>query len=517
MLGMRTQVRAVAAGWAHGVVVVALATTGVLWFTAESASAAAIDSVCAFDKSAAPVWVLTANCATTVPLEVPDGITIDGANLTISATDAGGPEWSGGIVTNAAGATTMNIQNVTITGPAGGFQLSLNCPNVVYGIWFQDASGVVDNVIVDHIWQVQNPQSASCQTGRAIRMDGATPGRTVTITGTTVMDYQKSGFEARGTTNLNLSGSIAGPPHPLEGFSAENAVSLVGVTAGTVTGNTIHVSGDQASVPGCNNCAPANGTGVLLSDADNVTVDSNTFDGNGTDIGIAVSANSTGNTISLNSVTRTPSTNPDNLDAAGIGISVEHPTSSATLICNTFAGWNTNIEGALQIGCTPLPPGIECRAYSAALPAVEGGTSPFTWSTLPELLPPGLTLAPDGTITGTPTGQGTFNFDAQVTDSTAEVPLTATQAQTITIAPPDCVTATTTTTTTTTSIPASTSTTTEAGNTTPIDPSETTTTTTPSQGPLPFTGSGTFGEIMLAGALVGGGALMATRRRRRNT
>ena len=299
----------------------------------------------------------------------------------------------------------------------------------------------------------------------------ATPGRTVTITGTTVMDYQKSGFEARGTTNLNLSGSVAGPPHPLEGFSAQNAVSLVGVTAGTVTGNTIHGSSDQASVPGCGNCGPANGTGVLLSDADNVTVDSNTFDGNGTDIGIAVSANSTGNTISLNSVTRTPSTNPDNLDGAGIGISVEHPTSSATLICNTFSGWNTNIEGALQVGCTPLPPG-ECLPYSAEAPAVEGGTAPFTWSVVSGSLPPGLTLASDGAITGTPTEDGTFDFEIQVTDSTAEVPLTATQAQTITVAL-NCPAPSTTTTT------APATTTTAATTTTVTDPgAEDTTTTT---------------------------------------
>ena len=38
---------------------------------------------------------------------------------------------------------------------------------------------------------------------------------------------------------------------------------------------------------------------------------------------------------------------------------------SATLICNTFSGWNNNIVGAIQIGCTPLPDGAECEAYSA--------------------------------------------------------------------------------------------------------------------------------------------------------
>ena len=51
------------------------------------------------------------------------------------------------------------------------------------------------NVTVEHIFQFQNGAFGSCQTGRAIRADNS---GTVTITNTTVKDYQKSGFEARG-------------------------------------------------------------------------------------------------------------------------------------------------------------------------------------------------------------------------------------------------------------------------------------------------------------------------------
>ena len=50
---------------------------------------------------------------------------------------------------------------------------------------------------------------------------------------------------------------------------------------------------------------PTNGTGVLLFNADSVTVTENEFVGERTDIGISVSAGSTGNTISFNDVTRT--------------------------------------------------------------------------------------------------------------------------------------------------------------------------------------------------------------------
>ncbi len=58
--------------------------------------------------------------------------------------------------------------------------------------------------------------------------------------------------------------------------------------------------------------------------------------------------------------------------------------------------------------------------------------TPFTWTVASGTLPPGLSLSSGGAITGTPTATGTFNFTLRLVDSTG---LTATQAQTITIAP----------------------------------------------------------------------------------
>jgi uncharacterized repeat protein (TIGR01451 family) len=174
---------------------------------------------------------------------------------------------------------------------------------------------------------------------------------------------------------------------------------------------------------------------VLLFGAHDVTVDHNTITGLDTNIGVSVSANSTNVTISFNQIGRTSADAPP--DDPGIGVDVDHPTSSATLICNTFSGWITNIVGAVQISCTPLPNGTECTTYSADTLSVEGGTAPFTWSVSAGTLPPGLTLAPaDGSITGTLSkgAAGTYNFNVTVVDSTQPT-LTATQAQTITIAP----------------------------------------------------------------------------------
>jgi hypothetical protein len=389
----------------------------------------------------------------TSPLTVPSGITtVDGADHIISATDLANPadptdhtipQFNGGIVTNTPG-QAMNIKNVTITGPAAGFSLcgpgDPGANAVLYGIFFNGAAGgSVSNVTVQHIFQFQNGAFGSCQTGRAIRADNS---GTITITGTTVTDYQKSGFEARGSTIMNVSDSTAGPSHPLERLIAQNGVSIVGAS-GTVENNTIFGSGYTQSVGG-----EGASTAVLLFGAHDVTVTHNTLTSPdkrpGSDIGISVAAgSSTGIVISFNKVERL---GPDVPDDVGNGIDVSTPDGAkATLNCNTFSQWKINVVGAEQISCAPLPDGNECEIYSAPAPAVDSGknyeqtgknpiidATPFSWTVDSGTLPPGLSLSAKGEITGTPTKAGTFHFNMKVVDSTG---LTATQAQTITIAP----------------------------------------------------------------------------------
>jgi hypothetical protein len=343
----------------------------------------------------------------------------------------------------------VHIENLTVSGPVGGFSISTNSGNVVYGILFNDSSGTVNNVTVEHIWQQTNLSgAASPNTGTAIRAEGPTAGRTVTVTNTKVMDYQKNGIDGRGSMTLDVSASTIGPPHNLEGFIAANGLVYVSGATGTAMNNTIFGSGDQKP-PG----PPGGGTdatAVLLFGAKDVTITHNTITGAKTDIGVSVTDGSTGNTISFNNIIRTA---PDVPDPTGHGIEVTtFDGSSATPICNTFSGpgsvpWNINIVGAEQISCTPLPNGTECKAYSATAPAVDSGknfneagdaiinATPFTWTVASGTLPPGLTLSSAGTITGTPTKAGTFTFTLKVTDSTG---LTATEAQSITIAAGSC-------------------------------------------------------------------------------
>lgn len=65
-----------------------------------------------------------------------------------------------------------------------------------------------------------------------------------------------------------------------------------------------------------------------------------------------------------------------------------------------------------------LPGGVIGDAYSQPLVG-SGGSSPYQWSLAAGVLPPGLSLASNGVLSGTPSTVGTFTFTVQVDDSAA--------------------------------------------------------------------------------------------------
>lgn len=99
-----------------------------------------------------------------------------------------------------------------------------------------------------------------------------------------------------------------------------------------------------------------------------------------------------------------------------------------------------NVNPAVTIlSASPLPNGAFGAPYFQTLQA-SGGLPPFSWTVSSGSLPPGLNLAGSGTLIGTPTLGGTFNFTAQVTDSAGTAAakpfaLTITTAVAITTAP----------------------------------------------------------------------------------
>ena len=66
---------------------------------------------------------------------------------------------------------------------------------------------------------------------------------------------------------------------------------------------------------------------------------------------------------------------------------------------------------------TSLPDATLGTRYSRPVLAVSGGTPPYTWSVSDRWLPPGLSLNPDGVISGSPVLAGTFDFTVRAADS----------------------------------------------------------------------------------------------------
>ncbi len=89
-----------------------------------------------------------------------------------------------------------------------------------------------------------------------------------------------------------------------------------------------------------------------------------------------------------------------------------------------------NPGSPISISTSSLPSGTLNAAYTQTL-ACNGGIAPYHWAVTRGALPPGLTLAAGGQLSGTPTTAGVFSFTVQAADSSSH---SATQNLQVTIA-----------------------------------------------------------------------------------
>src|SRR5262249_45700998 len=71
----------------------------------------------------------------------------------------------------------------------------------------------------------------------------------------------------------------------------------------------------------------------------------------------------------------------------------------------------------LTITTSSLPDGVVSATYAAPPLSANGGTPPYSWSIASGELPPGLSLSPSGSVSGTPARTGAYTFNVRATDS----------------------------------------------------------------------------------------------------
>ncbi|SHJ07313.1 Por secretion system C-terminal sorting domain-containing protein [Hymenobacter daecheongensis DSM 21074] len=91
------------------------------------------------------------------------------------------------------------------------------------------------------------------------------------------------------------------------------------------------------------------------------------------------------------------------------------------------------VAPTIVVNPASLPNGTVAAAYSQTLSA-SGGTAPYSFAITAGTLPTGLTLAANGTLSGTPAASGTFNFTVTATDASGTPgPFSGSRAYSLTI------------------------------------------------------------------------------------
>lgn len=222
------------------------------------------------------VMRLDGDCTTDETIFIPDGMTLDGRNHTITAVDPPAGHFTGAVVANSG--TTAHVKNLTVT-TSGLSNVCDGGPNRLRGIMFEGASG---SIIHNNVTGI-NQGPSGCQEGNAIEVrnspfDGTHPNTVaVEVAHNNVTDYQKTGIVANGDVDVAIHHNTVGESATQDDLAA-NSIQMGFGALGSVVHN--NVEGNQWK--GTSDFAA---TAVLVYLAGPVNVSNNNIRGN-SDIGL---------------------------------------------------------------------------------------------------------------------------------------------------------------------------------------------------------------------------------------
>jgi len=253
---------------------------------------------------------------------------------------------------------------------------------------------------------------------------GAAYSATITASGGTLpYTYAVSaGSLPTGVTVNNSTGALSGTPTVYGNFNFT-------VTATDSSGGT-HYSGNRSYTLTINPSVPTITPASLPNPVAGVAYSQTlAASGGNPPYTFAISSGNPPPGISLlgNTLSGTPT-------ATGVAtFTVQVTDAAGTTATRTYS---PNVA-APTITITPatVPTATLHVTYSQPL-AAQGGTAPYTFSLASGALPPGLQLGTDGTLSGSPSAGGTFNFTVAATDSTRNGTYQGTRSYAMTVSAP---------------------------------------------------------------------------------
>ncbi|PZO08173.1 MAG: autotransporter outer membrane beta-barrel domain-containing protein [Lysobacteraceae bacterium] len=375
--------------------------------------------------------------AVTSPLVIPAGnttgtITVNPttdatneADETVILTLAAGAGYTVGVPAGATGTIlnddlpTLSINDVALNeGNAGTsnatFTVSLSAPAGPGGVTFDIATA-------NGTATTGTDFTGSSLTGQTIPAGSSTYTFTVLINGDTLNESNETFF----VNVTNVTGATVSDGQGLGTITNDDAlpslaindISVAEGNAGTVNAVfTVTLSAASGQVVGVS-FATANGTAVAPGD---YTSASGTLSFTPGQVTQTI-------TVLVNGDIAPEADETFNVDLSA--------ATNATISDNQGTGTILNDDVPVTVNPATVPDGTVAAAYSQTLTA-SGGLAPYSFAVTAGALPAGLTLSAGGTLSGTPTAGGSFNFTATATDSSpVPGPFSGSRAYTLTVAP----------------------------------------------------------------------------------
>jgi hypothetical protein len=245
-------------------------------FVLTGAAGAGAETTCRFEQVGLTMRLLD-DCTTDTSIDIPDGLTLDGASHWIVALDPAVGRFHGGVI--VAKGRSANVVNAMVATVA----LADGCETGarrLRGIYFDGAAGLIQNNVVTGIAKVRS----ACEEGYGIevRNSDANERIEVVIDHNTVDLYQKAGIVVTGAADAWIHHNVIGSS-AAQAMLPANSIQLGPGAGGVIELNTIR--GNTSGVE-----METAGTAVLLArSAPGTVVRANTIIGNA-DVGIYIFA-----------------------------------------------------------------------------------------------------------------------------------------------------------------------------------------------------------------------------------